>query len=279
MTSREGTVAGSDKKTGKVAIVTGAGRGIGRAIALRLAREGCDVLVADLDLAGAAQYGEELGAATVSDEIIALGQRSVGFQGDLCERSTARDMVARAIEAFGRVDILVNNCGGAFTPIERSKASVMPDEDLASMLQINLYSAIFCCQEVLPAMRAQGGGSIVNMASRAGVDPAARDGRLTPYGLAKTGVIQYTRFLAHDVGPDNIRVNCLAPGTIFTARIKQLAQLRGLATDADLQEIPLRRFGTPDEVASVVEFFASDRSSFVTGQCLSVCGGNVLTPS
>ena len=128
-------------------------------------------------------------------------------------------------------------------------------------------------------MRAQKGGTIINISSRAGVDPARREGRLTPYGIAKTGVIQYTRFLAHDVGPDSIRVNCIAPGTIATARILKTAQERGISTDVDLGDIPLRRFGSTEDVAGVVQFFASDLSAFVTGQCLSVCGGTVLTPS
>ena len=130
-----------------------------------------------------------------------------------------------------------------------------------------------------PSMRARKAGSIVNISSRAGLDPSQRQGRLAPYGIAKTGLIQFTRFLAHDVGPDNIRVNCVAAGAIATARIVQSAKARGISTDADLEIIPLRRLGTADEVASVVQFFASDMSAYVTGQCLSVCGGTVLTPS
>lgn len=262
----------------KVAIVTGAGRGIGRAIALRLAGQGARVVVAARNLNGP-RYGEELTAATVPDEVRALGRESIGFEGDLCSRDVAKALIQRTLEAFGRIDILVNNAGGALSPIERSRASEVPDEDIDYMLKLNLLSTIYCCQEALPSMRARKAGAIVNVSSRAGLDPAQRQGRLTAYGIAKTGVIQYTRFLAQDVGPDNIRINCVAPGAIATARILQSAKARSISTDADLLSIPLRRFGTADEVASAVHFFASDLSAYVTGQCLSVCGGTVLTPS
>ncbi|MEO8299220.1 MAG: SDR family NAD(P)-dependent oxidoreductase [Burkholderiales bacterium] len=266
------------ESTSKVAIVTGGSRGIGRAIALRLAARGMHVVVAARSMTGP-RYGEELGAATVPDEIIAMGRQSLAFEGDLCERSTCKALIERTLAAFGRIDVLVNNAGGALTPIERSMASVVPDEDFELLLQLNLMSTVYCCQEALPSMRERRAGSIVNISSRAGLDPSQRQGRLAAYGVAKTGAIQYSRFLAADVGPDNIRVNCVAPGAIATARIVQSAQARGISTDADLQGIPLRRFGSADEVASVVEFFASDASAYVTGQCLSVCGGTVLTPS
>jgi NAD(P)-dependent dehydrogenase (short-subunit alcohol dehydrogenase family) len=265
--------------TRKVAIVTGAARGIGRAIALRFAANGMDVVIADLDLAGAARYGEVLAAATVPDEVRLLGGSSLGFEGDLCRRETASELVAQALAAFGRIDVLVNNVGGALTPIERSMASEVPDEDLDFMLSLNLKSTIHCCQEALPAMRSAGAGSIVNVASRAGLDPSQRQGRLTPYGIAKSGVIQYTRFLAYEAGAFNVRVNCIAPGAIATARIVHSAQARGMSTDADLERIPLRRLGSADDVAGAALFFASDLSAYVTGQCLSVCGGTVLTPS
>ena len=197
----------------------------------------------------------------------------------MSRRESVKAMVGAALDHFGRIDVLVNNCGGALTPIERSLASIVPDEDIEFIFRINLLSTIYCCQEAAPTMRAQQSGSIVNISSRAGIDPAAREGRLTGYGIAKSSVIQYTRFLAHEVGPDGIRVNCVAPGTIVTARILHQAKARGIGTDTDIAKIPLRRFGTPDDVAGVVDFLASDLSAFVTGQCLSVCGGSVLTPS
>ena len=263
----------------RVAIVTGAARGIGRAVALALARRGADVVISDLDLDGARRYGEVLGAASVPDEIRALGRRSLGVQGDLCNAGAARDLVARTLEAFGRLDILVNNAGGALTPVERSLASVVPEEDLQAMWQLNLMTAVHCSQAAMPALREGGRGSIVNIASRAGLDPAQRQGRLTAYGLAKGALVQYTRFLAHEAGPAGVRVNAVAPGAIATARLQATAAARNIGTAGDVANIPLRRLGTADDVANVVCFLASDDAAYVTGQCLSVCGGTVLTPN
>lgn len=263
----------------KVAIVTGAARGIGRGFALRLARLGCHVVVADLDLRGARQFGEELQGDTVSDEIIALGRRSIGVQADLRQRANAESLVEQAIEAFGRVDILVNNAGGAFAPVGTSRASQMNDEDLAAMLDVNLMATIYCSQAVVPHMRAQGGGNIINVGSTLALDAAHRGGLYAHYGMAKSGVVQFTRFLAAELGPDGIRVNCIAPGSTATARVASQATARGMVTDADTARIPLRRLATVEDMAGPLEFLATDLSSYVTGQCISVCGGKVLTPS
>jgi len=266
------------KEVRRVAIVTGAGRGIGRAIALRLARAGNDIVAVDLSLNSESDLsGRDNGS--VVEEIEAGGGRATGHVGDLCDPTTAKTMVECAVEKFGQVDILVNNCGGALSPIERSLPSVVPEEDLESMLRLNLFSTVACCQAVAPEMIRRGGGSIVNISSRAGLLPAWRDARLTGYGLAKSCVIQYTRFLAFELGPQNVRVNCVAPGTIGTERILRSAQQRGMATEADVANIPLRRFGRPEEVAGTVHFLTSDDAAYITGQCLPVCGGTVLTPS
>ncbi|HEY4069051.1 MAG TPA: SDR family NAD(P)-dependent oxidoreductase, partial [Burkholderiaceae bacterium] len=237
--------------TGKVAIVTGAARGLGRAFALRLARMGADVVVADLNLDGAAEFGEQLDAASVPDEIRALGRRSLGVQGDLRERAAALELIARTRAEFGRLDILVNNAGGALGPVERSHASTATDEDWAFMLQLNLMSTIFCCQAAVPLMK-EHGGAIVNLSSKAGLDASARGGRLAPYGIAKTGVIQYTRHLAQDLGPHGIRVNCIAPGAIMTARVAAQAKARNIGTAADVAAIPLGRLGTAQDIAGVL---------------------------
>ncbi|GAA4333004.1 glucose 1-dehydrogenase [Pigmentiphaga soli] len=260
-------------------MVTGAGRGIGRGFALRLARLGCDVVVADVDLDGAAKFGEALTAASVPDEIIALGRRSIGVEGDLSRRADAQALIDRALEAFGRVDILVNNAGGAVAPIATSRASEMNEEDFRRMFDVNLMTTIHCSQAAVPAMRAGGGGSIVNVASTLGIDAAHRGGLLAHYGMAKTGVIQFTRFLAAEVGPDGIRVNCIAPGSTATARVVSQAKERNIVNDGDLPKIPLRRLGTVEDMAGPLEFLASDLSSYVTGQVISVCGGKVLTAS
>ncbi|QRF61836.1 SDR family NAD(P)-dependent oxidoreductase [Variovorax paradoxus] len=263
----------------QVAIVTGAARGIGRGFALRLARLGCHVVVADVDLDAARRFDEQLSAASVSDEIVALGRRSIGVQGDLRQRAAADALVARAVEAFGRVDILVNNAGGAFAPIEASRASQMSDRDMADMFDVNLMTTVYCSQAVLPHMRARRSGNIINVGSTLGLDAAHRAGAYAHYGMAKTGVVQFTRFLAAEVGPDGIRVNCIAPGSTATARVASQARARGMVGDADLPKIPLRRLATVEDMAGPLEFLATDLSSYVTGQCISVCGGKVLTPS
>jgi len=264
---------------GQVAIVTGAARGLGRGYALRLARLGADVVVADIDLDAAREFNEALTAATVPDEIRALGRRSLGVQGDLRRREGAQALVQRTLDAFGRIDILVNNAGGAFSPVERSTASLMPDEDVDAMLDVNYRSALYCSQAVAPAMRTQRGGVIVNVSTMAALDASRTAGRLAPYAIAKTAVLQLTRYLAADLGPDGIRVNCIAPGSMLTERIRQQAAARGMQNEKETRRIPLRRFGEVEDCANVLEFLVTPLSGYVTGQCISVCGGQVLTPS
>jgi NAD(P)-dependent dehydrogenase (short-subunit alcohol dehydrogenase family) len=264
---------------GQVAIVTGAARGLGRGYALRLARLGADVVIADLNLESAREYGEELTAPSVPDEVRAFGRRSLGVQADLRTREGARSVVAKTLQEFGRIDVLVNNAGGAFTPVERSTASQMPDEDMDLMLDVNYRSALYCSQETLPTMRAQRSGAIVNVATMAALDPSKTLGRLAPYAIAKGAVLQLTRYLAAEVGPEGIRVNCIAPGSMLTERIKKQAAARGMQDDRELKRIPLRRFGEVEDCANVLEFLVTPLSAYVTGQCISVCGGQVLTPS
>ena len=267
------------KLAGQVAIVTGAARGIGRAYAHRLAQLGADVVVADIDLDSAREFGEELAAATVMDEIRAMGRRSIGVQGDLTQRAAAKELVAGTLAEFGRIDILVNNAGGAFSPVERSTASLMPDEDMAAMHAVNYLTTVHCCQEAAPAMRRRGSGVIVNVATMVALDPAKAAGRLAPYTIAKAAVVQYTRLLATELGPDGIRVNCLSPGGMLTARIVKQSEGRNMHTEKETRRIPLRRFGNVDDCANVLEFLVTPLSGYVTGQCISVCGGAVLTPS
>jgi len=263
---------------GQVAIVTGAARGLGRAYALRLAKLGADVVISDVDLNSAREFGEPLDADTVIDEVRALGRHSLGVQGDLRKRAAADDLVARTLAEFGRLDILVNNAGGAFAPVERSSASQVPDEDTDAMLDVNYRSMLHCCQAALPALRERG-GAIVNISTMAALDPSRTRGRMTAYAVAKSAVIQYTRYLAYEVGPEGVRVNCIAPGTMLTPRIQAQAAARGMQSDKELQRIPLRRYGVAEDCANVLEFLVTPLSSYVTGQCLSVCGGQVLTPS
>ena len=264
--------------SGKVAIVTGAARGLGRAYALRLARLGADVAVVDIDLRGAAKFGETLNASTVPAEIEALGRKSIGIEADLASRAAVNDAVARVRDTLGRIDILVNNAGGAITPVERSKPSIVPDEDIRLTFDANLMSTIYCCQAVVPLMKGQKSGVIVNTASTA-ARVIAPGGGLSHYGVAKAAVSHYTRDLAAELGPFGIRVNAIAPGVMLTARIKALAEQRGIGTASEAERIPLRRLGEPEDCAGVIEFLVTDLSRYVTGQCISVCGGAALTPA
>jgi NAD(P)-dependent dehydrogenase (short-subunit alcohol dehydrogenase family) len=147
------------------------------------------------------------------------------------------------------------------------------------MWQLNLMTAIYCSQASMPMLRESGKGSIVNISSRAGLDPAQREGRLTGYGMAKAALLHFTRHMAYEAGAWGVRVNAIAPGAIATARLQSLANARNIGTDSDIAKVPLRRLGTADDVANAVIYLASDMSSYVTGQCLSVCGGTVLTPN
>ena len=267
------------KLQGKKAIVTGGARGLGRAYALRLATLGADVAIIDLNLDGAALYGETLAAPSVAEEIEQMGRRGLGIQADLSISARAREAIDRIVSAFGGIDILVNNAGGAVTPADRSDASVMPEEDVRTLMDANFMSTVFCCQAVAPVMKRQGQGVIVNTSSQAGVTTYNHQGRIAGYAAAKAAVTQYTRDLAAELGPHGVRVNCLAPGIMLTARVAAQAAARGIGTPAEMERVPLRRFGKVEDCAGVVEFLVTDLSQYVTGQVISVCGGAVLTPN
>jgi NAD(P)-dependent dehydrogenase (short-subunit alcohol dehydrogenase family) len=264
--------------TGKIAVVTGAARGLGRAYALRLAALGADVAVIDINLAGAADFGEVLSAPTVADEIMAIGRRAIGVQADLGRRDEATAAIRKVESELGRIDILVNNAGGLIAPIERSAASIGPDDDAKLLFDANYGSMLYCCQAVVPGMRQAGGGVIVNISSQSGVSVYA-GGIMAAYGAAKAAVTHYTRYLAAEVGPWGIRANCIAPGIIMTSRVAMQAAQRGVGTNAQAEAIPLRRLGTPEDCAGVLEFLATDLSCYVTGQCICVDGGVVMTPT
>jgi NAD(P)-dependent dehydrogenase (short-subunit alcohol dehydrogenase family) len=266
------------KLAGKTAIVTGAARGLGRAYALRLASLGADVAVVDIKLDGAAEYGEKLSAASVPQEIEQLGRRSIGIEADLARRDAAFNAIATALQTFGRIDILVNNAGGALTPADRSRASEAPEEDTRFLMDVNYMSAVHCCQAVAPIMKRQRSGVIVNISSQSGVT-TYKQGLLAAYAASKAAVTHYTRYLAAELGPYGIRANCLSPGVMLTARVAAQAAKRGVGTEDEAEQIPLRRFGQVEDCAGVLEFLTTDLSQYVTGQVISVCGGAVLTPS
>ena len=262
------------KLDGQVALVTGAARGLGRAYALHLAKLGADVVINDINLDAAKDYGEALTAPTVMNEIENLGRRALGIKADVTDRDAVFAMVDDIVKAFGRIDILVNNAGGALGKPKSTMASDAEESYYNYIMEINLSSTVFCCQAVSQPMKAAHFGRIVNVSSQAGLWNAGSGGGM-PYKVAKAGVVQYTRVLAHELGPYNIRVNCIAPGWILSSRAIAGGRNSSETREKLIPQIPLRRLGMPEDCAKVVEFLVTELSDYVTGQCIAVCGGYV----
>jgi acetoacetyl-CoA reductase/3-oxoacyl-[acyl-carrier protein] reductase len=239
---------------GRVALVTGGGRGIGRAITLAMGAAGANLAVGYRERSDA--------AATTVAEVEALGVKALAVGGDVASREAVRTVIGRTREAFGRIDILVNNAG----VLQQKPFAEITDADWDRMLSVNLKGAFICCQEVLPLMEAEGGGRIVNIASSGGQlgGPLA-----VHYSASKAGMISLTRSVARVAAP-LILVNCVAAGLIDTEMAR--AELASQAGREKLTQIPLARPGLPEEVASAVLFLAST-AGYVTGQTINVNGG------
>lgn len=262
------------KLKGKVALVTGGGRGLGRAYVLHLAQLGADVVVNDIDLNAAAEYNEALTAATVMEEVEALGCRSLGIQADVTNKDAVDAMFEEVLGAFGRIDILVNNAGGALKMPPNHSAVTADMAHYQYIMDINLTGTIYCCQAASRPMMEQRSGKIVNVSSQAGLW-SGRDGGGMAYKVAKAGVAHYTRILAAELGPYNINVNSIAPGWILSSRAVAGGRDSEETRARLLPQIPLRRMGLPEDCAKVVEFLVTDLSDYVTGQCIPICGGVV----
>jgi 3-oxoacyl-[acyl-carrier protein] reductase len=240
---------------GQVAIVTGAGQGIGLAIARRLARAGASAAVVDL-----ARDLSESASATLRDEGLSAG----GFVADVSDRASVEAMVADVQRVFGHIDILVNNAGIAGRAVPLTEVT---DQDWNQMIAVDLTSVFLCSRAVLPALFARGAGAIVNVASIAGKEG---NPNMVPYSTAKAGVIGFTKALAKELVAHGVRVNCVAPATVKTRILDTLTEAQ---VEYMKSRIPLGRFGEPDEIAAVVHFLASREASFVTGQCYDASGG------
>ncbi len=262
------------KLSGKVALVTGSGRGLGRAYAHRLAALGADVVINDIRLDSAKEFGEQLTAETVMAEVEAFGVRSLGIECSVADRDAVFSMVDRILEEFGRLDILVCNAGGLAGEVFESFASSVSGKDLRATLDRNLMGTIFCCQAAAAPMKEQRSGKIVTVASQAGLQ-SQQGGVYASYGAAKAAIIRYTSYLAQELGPYNVNVNCIAPAYIETARLREIAFKHEAIRESVLSQTPLGRMGTEDDCAKVVEFLCTDLSDYVTGQTISVCGGAI----
>ena len=211
------------KLDGKVAIVTGAARGLGRAYARRLAGLGAKVAVADLDLKSYREFeaeAKDMTAESTVAEIEASGGAALGIECDVCDHRAVEATVAQVVEQWGRVDVLVANAGGGRGRPMDTKASTIDPELLDLVVSMNLFGTVYSCNAVAPTMKRQRSGKIVTVSSVAGL-AASADGGYAHYGAAKAAIAHYTRYLAHDLGPYGITANCIAPGVIATGRIMQ----------------------------------------------------------
>ena len=266
--------AGLKKLEGKVALITGSGRGLGRAYAVRLAELGADIVINDIRLDSAGEFGEELTAESVMAEVEACGTRSLGIECSVADREAVHVMVERIISEFGKLDILICNAGGLAGEVFESFASSVSEEDLRATLDRNLMGTIYCCQSASGPMKERRSGKIITVASQAGLQ-AQTGGVFASYGAAKAAIIRYTSYLAQELGPYAINVNCIAPAYIETARLREIAFKHDAIRENVLSQIPMGRLGTTEDCAKVVEFLCTDLSDYVTGQTISICGGAI----
>jgi 3-oxoacyl-[acyl-carrier protein] reductase len=241
----------------KTAIITGGGRGIGRAITLALAQRKIDVVLTHITRRDCCEQ-------TAAD-VRALGCEALVVQADVTQRESVRQLISTATEKFGRIDVLVNNAG----ILQQTPFNTITDEDWDTMLATNLKGVFLCSQEIMPVMVRQGGGSIINISSSGG----QLGGMLAVhYAVSKAGVISLTRSLARVGASDGIRVNCVTPGLIET-EMSQKEIHSEVGQQKINREIPLRRAGLAAEVAGAVVFLASEEAAYITGQSINVNGG------
>ena len=239
----------------KVAIVTGGAMGIGEGISLRLAAEGAKVAVLDVNLEGAQKTAQQIEKA---------GGTALAIKVDVSRAVEVEAAARKVVSTFKKIDILVNNAGVSQT----SKVASMTEEMWDKVNNVNLKGVFLCCHAVIPYMKQRKYGKIVNIASVLALTGSAY---YAHYGATKAGVVGFTRGLAVELGPHNINVNAVGPGVIDTPMAQQ--DVTEALRQRLQKRIPMRRIGMPRDIADAVSFLASDEASYITGQCLYVCGG------
>jgi NAD(P)-dependent dehydrogenase (short-subunit alcohol dehydrogenase family) len=245
----------------KVALITGGAGAIGAATGRILAQDGYSVVLADIEV--------ERGRSIADEVKRAYEVEAIAIKVDLYDLASIKTLVASIADQFGRLDCLVNNAGRTGA----SKIDTVDLDEWNAILALNLTAPMRLCQEAVPLMRASGGGSIINVASRVYLS-----GTGVGYTSSKTGLIGLTKALAVQLGKDRIRVNAVAPSFLNTPFNKKIVEENSALADGFRKITPLGRLGTPDDVAGAIAFLASDRASFITGDILHVCGGSQLAP-
>jgi 3-oxoacyl-[acyl-carrier protein] reductase len=246
------------KLKGKVALVTGSSRGIGKATAIRLAKEGCDVVVNYIK--------DEKNAQSVIKEITKLGRRAIAIKADVGKEEEIRGMIKEVIRSFGKIDILVNNAGIVWDIPLWEKTG----EQIQRTIDVNFKGVFFCTKYVALEMKKAKSGSIINISSTNAIDTLSPDS--IDYDATKAAVVSMTKNFAEELAPFNIRVNCVAPGWVNTEINSELPKEY---LKEESEHILVGRFGKPEEIASAVAFLASDDASFITRTVLVVDGGYV----
>lgn len=242
----------------KVALVTGASRGIGKAIAMQLASDGYSVIL---------NYNKsEEAALSLEKKLLDKGFNAKAIQADVAIFSEAEKLVEESIKHFGTIDLLVNNCGIS----EQKLFDTITEQEWDNMINVNLKSTFNCSRHVVPIMLRKHEGNIINISSIWGIVGASCE---VHYSASKAAIIGFTKALAKELGPSKIRVNCIAPGVIETDMLNNFSE-------SDLAELseqtPLNRLGLPKDIANVVSFLASDKADFITGEIIGVNGGFIV---
>jgi 3-oxoacyl-[acyl-carrier protein] reductase len=244
----------------KIALVTGAGRGIGRATALRLAADGCSIIVTDID---------KQSAKNVAKDVASNGCCSLAIGADVSKLPEVDNMVSEALRKFGKIDILVNNAGTVTSP---AFAADMKEDDWRRVLEVHLYGTFYCTRAVARSMMKQRNGRIINTSSVAWLTGLVGD---AAYCAAKAGIVGFTRTVAKELGPYGITVNAIAPGVIDTEMNRPVLDNPDIRK-ALIRDTPVRRIGTPEDIAEVSAFLSLPEAGFINGQTIIVDGGSNL---